>query len=377
MSHGTKLEEEKDEVKESIREMNRKKNYTHKVKNTNKTIEEEDSDQLNKDQINIKEYTTINYYLYGIDRNDFFHIFNINKRKWEDKKKIFDLKLDEKSDSFLKDYQYEGTILYNTLEGVYILTGEKTDTLYYYNSYTNTMTKICKFNNCHDNGSIMLDNKENNLYIFGGKTIKSCEYYSFNDKQIKNLPDLIYDRANASFIISNNKIFGFFGFSYEKNDYVKSIEYIDYNTKEKWFELKDINILNKDISFDVESVSTMYYKKNNDKILIYSGIQGENEDFITEYYLLYDSKNNTIDKIKKWDLQQYKYIGKRWKFYTLKRSDPKGFHFAKNSRFLFIENKMIDGYKENDTIDILIDYKNNIHYITQEKEKIDIYRGNL
>ena len=47
-------------------------------------------------------------------------------------KKIPKIDLDDKSTTFRKDYQYEGTVLYNTLNGVYILTGAKTDTLYYY-----------------------------------------------------------------------------------------------------------------------------------------------------------------------------------------------------------------------------------------------------
>ena len=72
------------------------------------------------------------------------HTFNVNEKKWCDIRKITDI--DDKSDTFKKDYQYEGTLLYNTLEGVYILTGAKTDTLYYFNSLTNKMTKICKFN---------------------------------------------------------------------------------------------------------------------------------------------------------------------------------------------------------------------------------------
>ena len=360
--------------------MTRKKNYTHKVKTCNLPIDEDQKtteQTISTQNQLIKETPKKNYYLYGIDRSDFFHIFNITSGKWENKKKIFELNLDQKSDTFLKDYQYEGTILYNTLEGLYILTGEKTDTLYFYNSHTNTITKICKFNNSHDNGCIMYDENENILYIFGGKKIRVCECYCFNEKEIKSLPNLITDRANASCIISDNKIFAFFGFSYEKNDYAKSIEYIDYNTKEKWVELKDINFLKNNISFDVESVSTMYYKHNKDQIMIYAGIQGENEDFVTEYYLVYDSKNNSIDKIKKWNVQKYKFMSKRWKFYNLKRSDPKGFHFAKNNRFLLIENVAVDGYKESDIIDILIDYKNNVHYILQEKEKIDIYRGNI
>ena len=387
--HGKEIDTEKDEVKESLREMNRKKNYTHKPKINNYPLEEKDTEQKNNDNENNimvieesveeeKKKPSKEYFLYGIDRNDCFHIFNINEKKWEDTRNISDLELDDKSTTFKKDYQYEGTLLYNTLEGVYILTGAKTDTLYYFNSLTNKITKICKFNTSHDNGSIMFDRISNCLYVFGGKKITSCEYYSLNDKQVYKLPDLVYDRANASFIVSNNKIYGFFGFSYSKDTYAKTIEYMDYIKKDKWVELTNIEFLKDDINFDTESVSTMYYRQNQNQILIYCGIQGDEEDFVTEYYLLYDSRNNTMDKIDKWDMQQYKNMGKKWKNYNFKKNDPKGFHFAKNSRFLLLpKNGSYEGYNEKDPIDILIDYKNNVHYIQQDKEKIDIYRSDM
>ena len=153
---------------------------------------------------------------------------------------------------------------------------------------------------------------------------------------------------------------------------------MDYTAKDKWIELNDIQFLKNNISFDIESVSTMYYKNDENMILIYCGIQGDEEDFVTEFYLVYDSKNNTMDKINKWNLQQYKYLNKKWKSYSLKSNDPKGFHFAKNSRFLMLpKNNNYEGYNNRDNIDILIDYKNNVHYILQEKQKIDIYRNEL
>ena len=347
-----------------------KNSFVQESKKKNKEIYQKININLNKNKIT--------YYLYGIDRNDYLHIFDINNKKWVGKKKILELNLDDKSNSFKQDYQYEGTLLYNTLEGVYILTGEKTDTLYYYNSKSNKISKICKFKNSHDNGSIMYDKNNKCLYVFGGKKAKSCEYYSFKDTKIYKLPDLTIDRANASFIISNNKIFGFFGFSYINETYAKTIEYIDYNKQDKWVELNNIIFLKNDILFDIESVATMYYKSNKNKILIYCGIQGDDEEFITEYYLLYDSKINTMDKINKWSLSQYKYLDNLWKDYTLKNNDPKGFHFAKNSKFISLPKKFVcDGYNEKDLIDILIDYKNNVHFILQEKEKIDIYRGEI
>ena len=381
--HGKEIKTEKDEIKDSIKIMERKKNFTHKPKNVGIYISNTEIPAKNEIQNisiihteNEEEIINEQYFLYGIDRDDLLHVFDINSRKWSNLRKITELK--DVSNTFKKDYQYEGTILYNTLSGLYILTGEKTDVLYFYNSLTDSVTKICKFNFCHDNGSLFFDSGNDALFVFGGKKIKSCEYYSFKDKKIYKLPDLNLDRANASYIVSNNKIFAFFGFCYSKNTYCNNIEYIDYTKKDRWYELSNISLLKNDISFDIESVSTMYYRNDPNLILIYCGIQGDEEDFVTEYYLIYDSVKNTMDKINKFNLQQFKYLGKKWKNYTLKNSDQKGFHFAKNSRFLKLpKNNNYEGYNSYDDIEVLIDYKNNVHFIQQDKQKIDVYRNEL
>ena len=386
-THGKETFVEKDEIKESIKAFDRKKNLTHNPKNISVYTSNNDISNKNKNKTesynisiikteNEEEIINEEYFLYGIDRDDLLHVFNINQRKWSTLRKINEL--NDTSNTFKKDYQYEGTLLYNTLTGVYILTGEKTDILYFYNSLTNSVNKICKFNYCHDNGSLFFDKENNALYVFGGKKIKFCEYYSFKDKKIYKLPELNLDRANASYIVSNNKIFSFFGFCYSKNTYCNNIEYIDYTKKDKWYILNNINLIKNDIKFDIESVSTLYYKQNPNLIMIYCGIQGDEEDFVTEYYLIYDSINNTLDKINKFNLQQFKYQGKKWKSYTLKNSDQKGFHFAKNSKFLMLpKNNNYDGYNSNENIEVLIDYKNNVHFIQQDQEKIDVYRNEL
>ena len=377
--HAKEIEEAKSEIKEPFREINKRKYYSYIPKIHNYSEDEVKLEQnINIKNNIIQNKNKITYYLYGIDRNNYLHIFDISNKLWIEKKKILEIKLNNKSDSFKKDYQYEGTLLYNTLEGVYILTGEKTDTLYYFNSKTNSISKICKFNDSHNNGSIMYDKKSNCLYAFGGKKITSCEYYSFSTKKIYKLPDLTTDRANASFIISNNKIFGFFGFSYLKHTHAKTIEYIDYNKRDKWVELNDIKLLKNNIKFDIEGSSIMYYKQNKNKIFIYSGIQGENGDIVTQYYLLFDAKNNTMDKINKWNSRQYKYIGKQWKEYEVKINDSKDFHFEKNSKFILLpKNVFPEGYNSHDIIYAMIDYKNNIHFVSHEKQQIDIYRGEI
>jgi hypothetical protein len=53
--HGKELEAEKDEVKESLREMNRKKNYTHKPKINSYSLDEAEYEQKNNENLNIKD----------------------------------------------------------------------------------------------------------------------------------------------------------------------------------------------------------------------------------------------------------------------------------------------------------------------------------
>ena len=387
--HGMKekLKDEKYEIKETVREMNRKRNYTHnpKSKKRFKISDELDVTEINTSSpvvpqnlsfsVEDKNNNIENMYLFGIDRNDLLHIFDVRKKRWS-KKKI--LEIEDISDTFQKDYQYEGTILYNTLSGLFILTGKKLDVLYYYNAQNETINKICKFNNSHDNGSLMLEKEYNRLFVFGGKNTISCEYYSFNDKKVNIIPDLNKERANASFVSCNDKIFAFFGFSYEKNKYSESIEYIDNKKLDKWYELKDINILNKEVTFDVESISTIPMNDNKDKILIYAGIKGENEDFIVNNYYIFDTKENAIDIINKWNSKMFRFTGTRWRNYTLSKRDPAGFHFAKNSNFLEIPKGIeIDGYENENGINLLIDYKNNVHFVNQEKKTIDIFKGDI
>ena len=385
--------EEKEEIKEAVKENNRKKHNSHvpKVKKKFRI-----SDFLDITEINtsspvapqnlsfsaddteyisnlLKSSTSNSIYLFGIDREDYFNIFDIKDKKLT-KKKI--LHIEDISDTFQKDYQYDGTILYNTLDGVFILTGKKSDILYHYNSKYDTINKICKFNNSHDNGSLLLDKEYNRLFVFGGKESKNCEYYSFNDKKIYSVPDLTIDRANASFILCNNKIYGFFGFSYRNNKYCGTIEYIDNRRLDRWSEIKNIKKLKENINFDVESVSTIIYKEDDNKILLYAGIQGDNEDYVVDSYYLFDTKDNSIDTIGKWNNKIMKYVGSRWRFSNLGKKDPAGYHFAKNTNFLKLPKSLnIEGYYND--IYLLMDYKNNVHFIDQDEKKIDIFRSDI
>ena len=120
-------------------------------------------------------------------------------------------------------------------------------------------------------------------------------FYSFNEKEIYFIPDLTIDRANGAFIICKNKIYGYFGFSYKNNKYCGTIEYKDNKNLDRWYEIKNILILDTKINFELKSFATINYKGDNNKILLYGGIKGTNEDYIFDNYYLYDTMDNSID----------------------------------------------------------------------------------
>ena len=71
-----------------------------------------------------------------------------------------------------------------------------------------------------------------------------------------------------------------------------------------------------------------------------------------------------------------KYVSSRWRHSNLTKKDPAGFHFAKNSNFLRLPKSVnLEGYE--DDIDILMDYKNNVHFIDQEQKTIDIFKSEI
>ena len=189
------------------------------------------------------------------------------------------------------------------------------------------------------------------------------------------MPDLTTDRANSSFIISNNKIYGFFGFSYKNNKYCRTIEYIDKDNLDKWFEIKKINTLNENINLEVKNISTVHYKENN-KILLYNGTQGDNGDNVMDNFYLYDTKNNSIDLMEKWNCKIMKYVDSSWRYCNLTKKDLAGSHFAKNTNFLRLpKSANLEGYKYD--IYILIDDINNIHFIDQDQKTVNIFASEM
>ena len=324
---------------------------------------------------NNKNYKNI--YLYSFDKkNNSFIQFDLRKKKFL-KIKISDI--EDLSDTFEKDYIYQNTILYNILTGVFILTGKNSDILYYYNSINETIVKVCQFKNNHNSGCLLLDKDNNRILILGGKNTLICESYSFDMNEIKELPNLNFDRCNSSFNISNNKIFGFFGFSYKKGKYLFNIEYIDKNLLDKWNTI-DLNFeFKKDLlPFHLKNISTFSNENNPGKVLIYGGKQGRNEMIMDNFYYIYNIEKNNFERIEGLCfniIKDFRGINIWKKSELIENEEKKGFFFDKEKQFIELpdeDEEKFDGNNKN--ICGIMDSECNVHFLTYNQKNINVYK---
>ena len=316
-----------------------------------------------------------NIFLFGFDKkNNFFIQFDLRKKKFL-RIKIPDI--EDLSDSFQKEFIYQNTILYNTLTGVFILTGKNCDILYYYNPINETMIKVCKFNNGHNLGCLLLDQENNRILVIGGKNTNMCESYTFDSKEIRDIPNLNFDRCNASFIISNDKIYGFFGFSFKKGKNLFNIEYIDKNILDKW-DIIDLNFeYKKDLlPFHLKNISTFNYENDPNKIIIYGGKQGRSELIVDNYYYIYDIEQNKFEKIEGLFyniIKDFKGINIWKKSELIENEDKKGFFFDKQKQILELpEDYKVQGV--NEITGAIIDSECNIHFLTKKQKYFNVYK---
>ena len=321
--------------------------------------------EINNDDNIHKRYN--NLFIFDFDKSNIIK-FDIRKKRYN-KIKISDI--EDISDTFLKEYNYENSLLYNTLTGVFILTGTNTNILYYYDKEHDMILKLCQFTSSHQLGCLLLD--KNKIFIFSGKNNNICEDYDFENEKIEIIPELNYDRANSSFCFCNNNIYTFFGYSYKKEQYLFNIEYINKNKLDKWNEI-NLNI-NDNIILNnaLINISLFNYDKEPNKIFIYGGKKGieENDENIIEgYYYIYDIEKNNFEKIENVIYN----IKKEYKRFTVKKyeeENKKKYFFNKQKQFI----EILDEYnldKNNENIGVIIDFDNNIHFLTKKRNCINV-----
>ena len=380
------FEQTNKEVKEEMKEKDKKRNHTHKPNYKKKATILEGIDVTEiytsrpvrvQSSLSFLSNNNINdkyLFLFGIDKDNNFLQFDLINKKWTKQQNILDI--EDLSDSFKNNYEYENSIFYNTLNGFFILTGKIANILYYYNAINEQLIKVCQFNNGHIGGSLLLDSKYNRIFVFSGKNIKICEYFSFTEKKIYKIPQLSTDRTNASFTIHNNKIYCIFGYSDLKKKYIDNIEYIDIQKLDQW------KMINKIIS-DIDNLCTekmasvIFREKEPDCIYLYCGIKNNNnnEDKIVKF----DTKNNKIEIVKNIKFTEYKFIGSRWR-----KSDVSDrFEFERNNNFLELPPHLSHSkdtsnvflkHLESNNIKVLIDSKNSVHFLFYDSKNVEIFR---
>ena len=166
---------------------------------------------------------------------------------------------------------YNGSLLCNTIEGLYILTGTNFNDLYYYSKENNSISKILSFNYKHKYGGLILSPDKSKLIALGGNNGKKVELLNLEGNTIEELPDLLTERINASYAFTGkNILYAFLG--YNNN----TIEYLDLDEEKR--EWKNIEYTNNGVDKIYGHISVPVNEneiiivggKNNNKIIIFN-----------------------------------------------------------------------------------------------------------
>ena len=132
------------------------------------------------------------------------------------------------------------------------------------------------------------------LGIIGGWNSKSCEYFNFKKKEWKSLPTLNHIRESPSCcVINKTNLFCFLGYDNELNIYNDTFEKCNLQTM-KWEEINPIGM--KKFMERKAAGCLLYSHRENEIIIIVGGINNIEKE--TKDILIYDEKNNTIDRKK-------------------------------------------------------------------------------
>ena len=234
-----------------------------------KNIKNKNFNKFKNPNKNITNQFQNSSYLFTITKGGTFIEFDILEKVYT----IIDTSKINDWDSFIKEYlnNYDGSLLLNTFQGLFILTGKKYSDLYYFSKKYNSISILKSFKFNHKYGALMLSSDNDTLLIMGGET-KNIETLNFEDSLINKIPPLLTQRINSSYSFIGNILIAFFG----KNN--NTIEFIDINVNKKW-ELLDYKI---NIDNENDSVISDIYKSinleghaaipvNEDEILIIGG----------------------------------------------------------------------------------------------------------
>ena len=210
--------------------------------------------------------------------------------------------------NFEENFNPNGSIYLNTLNGLFIVTGKNNDMFYFYIQNTNSMIKLAKLNDNHTFGSLIYYPKGNSLICLSGWHNKKVENY-YNDELIsgfltnKNakifvnqsksnnlkktwsyLPEMKTERGECPYLIINESyLYSFFGYNCPTDSYIENIEYLNLESQINWEEIK-IKKNDDHLSARIKSHTAICFNKNN--LLFFGGYDGTNDEPIENFFEL-------------------------------------------------------------------------------------------
>ena len=182
---------------------------------------------------------------YGIDIKKFVYINTSFIQGWK---------------SFYSIYKKnsEGSLLLNTLGGLFILTGDNYNKLFYYSQSKNMIFLIKSFETNHKFGGMLFSKDCSKIIILGGEYTNSVILFDIQKNQVINLPKLIYKRINSSYNIINDRyILSFFG---KGNNTIEYLDLFNNTNKNTW------NVLNyKSNNYEIKELIGHIIKNKNER----------------------------------------------------------------------------------------------------------------
>ena len=251
-------------------------------------------------------------------------------------KKNYSTLVPNKFDEFLKVFDPDTSVQYNTLEGLFIIPSNKCNQLYYYSSKKNTIAELFLLKENHSGGCLFLDNISKNIIALGGYESKAVEKFSFESGKLEQLPELSTHRSKITCNQIGNKIYCFFGISKEKPNQ-SLVEFLDLeNIEEGWKEVEFEN----NVEFNLISGMSCI-NLNDNELLIIGGLI--NDEVPNEQLLYFNIENKKLIKLDK----------------NLPDSEEKVYLFTQNTMFnLFVNGDIITFAN--------IDNNNQVHILDNE-----------
>ena len=312
------------------------------------------------------------------DSNNIVYNFNIDNMKFS----TIEYYLEENSTfnlSYSASSNYCYDILLSITNGFFIITGEKTNYLYYYNKKTNYIYDLCKLNFAHNKGALLKINNDQIMCISGINSV-DVEMYYIKDNICLNLPKMNCSHSESSYMIYNNNIiFSFFGYDYDKKKYINDIEFLilkNYYSENTW---NNICINSNNNIFNLRNHSIFYRmnKENNNSkdIFIVGGYSnsGRNNGLIQIF--IEEIQNDKYDfefviNFKKYEENKVK----------IKGNNNFNINKYKNMDNLFLfSNEFNQFFDEENNLFYSYNYDNNfnIHIIDNFTLKHTIYRNKI